>query len=343
MHSVGSRHFFFVLCAIFIGGLLSGCSPSDENDAAYVDEQWESDSQYDGDPYEQQKLSEGWRHGTLKVEVEISQGAEQDINDPGTRLRGPTTGSTNWQGSLTASNEIRVLVQPDLRVLVPTEGGDEERRAALETDPFYEIGDVYIDDGKVGETRYKAYWHHREPESNQLIESTRHIEEQGTVTRLVVDDIRPSLYGPGWEAQVAFNTETRRTRVETNLLVDAAAPVTNNEEFEDSESFSFLLYPTPNAQGLNDYPYLDPDMPASFHERITEGHLHTLSLLHQLRDAPALTSMLVGLETKASKDQLILSYHYSGNKRIPMWAGLEGMVAKPDNGTFKITITLTAN
>lgn len=342
MHSVGSRHFFFVLCAIFIGGLLSGCSPSDENDAAYVDEQWESDSQYDGDPYEQQMLSEGWRHGTLKVEVEISQGAEQDINDPGTRLRGPTTGSTNWQGYLTASSEVRVLVQPDLRVLVPAEGSDEVRRAAFESKPFY-VTDVYIEDGKVGETRYKAYWHHREPESNQLIESTRHIEEQGTVTRLVVDDIRPSLYGPGWEAQVVFDTETSRKHEETHFLVNAAEPMTVTEEVEDRESFSFLLYPAPNAQNLNNYPYLDPQLPPNLQKSITQGYLDTLALLHQLRDAPALTSMLVGLETKASKDQLILSYHYSGNKRIPMWAGLEGMVAKPDNGTFKITITLTAN
>jgi hypothetical protein len=343
MHSVGIRHLLFLLFAISMGGLFSGCSPSDENEAEYADEQWENDSEFDGDPYEQQMLSEGWRHGTLKVELEISQGGEEDISDPGTRLRGPTTGNTNWQGSLTASNEVRVLVQPDLRILVPTEGSDEERRAALETDPFYEIGDADTNDRSVGETRYKAYWHHHEPESNQLIEITRHVEEQGTVTRLMVGNIRPSLYGPGWEAQIAFDTETRRKREETHLIVNTVEPMTVNEEVEDRESFSFLLYPVPNAQGLNDYPYLDPDMPVSFHESITEGHLHTLSLLHQLRDAPALTSMLIGLETKASKDQLILSYHYSGNKRIPMWAGLEGMAVKPDSGTFKITITLTAD
>lgn len=342
MHSVGTRHLLFLLCAISMSGLLSGCSPSDEGDAEYVDEQWEDDSQFDGDPYEQQMLSDGWRHGTLKVELEIKQGGEEDISDPGTRLRGPTTGSTNWQGSLTASNEIPVLVQSDLRVLVPTEGSDEVRRAALESKPFY-VSDSNTDDSSVGETRYKAYWHHREPESNQLIEITRHIEEHGTVSGLRVDDMRPSLYGPGWEAQITFNTETRHKRVETNLHVDAPEPMSNNEEFDDSESFSFSLYPAPNTQGLNDYPYLDPEMPTSFHENLTQGHLRTLALLHQQRDAPVLSTMLAGLETKASKDQLVLSYHYSGDKRIPMWAGLEAMAAKPDSGTFKITITLTAD
>jgi hypothetical protein len=342
MHSVSIRHLFFLVCTISMGGLLSGCSPSNENDPEYADEQWDEGSQFDGDPYVQQMLGDGWRHGTLKIELEIKQSGEEDISDPGTRLRGPTTGNTNWQGVLTASNEIRVLVQPDLSILVPTEGNDEVRRAALESKPFYVI-DAEADDSSRGETHYKAYWHHREPESNQLIEITRHIEEQGAVTRLAVLDILPSLYGPGWEAQVAFNTETRHKRVETNIHIDAPEPITNNEEFDDSESFLFSLYPAPNTQGLNDYPYLDPEMPASFHESTTQGHLRTLALLHQQRDAPALSTMLVGLETKASKDQLVLSYHYVGDKRIPMWAGLEALAAKPDSGTFKITITLTAD
>src|SRR5690606_5867174 len=137
MHSVSIRHLFFLVCTISMGGLLSGCSPSNENDPEYADEQWDEGSQFDGDPYVQQMLGDGWRHGTLKIELEIKQSGEEDISDPGTRLRGPTTGNTNWQGVLTASNEIRVLVQPDLSILVPTEGNDEVRRAALESKPFY--------------------------------------------------------------------------------------------------------------------------------------------------------------------------------------------------------------
>lgn len=342
MHSVGIRHLLFLLSVISMGVLLSACSPSDEDKAEYADEQWEDDSQFDGDPYEQQMLNEGWRHGTLRVEVEINQGGEEDINEPRTRLRGPTTGRTNWQGFLTASNEIRVLVKPDLRVLVPTEGSDEVRRAALESKPFY-VSDSNTDDSGVGKNRFKDYWYHLEPESNQLIEFTRNVEEQGTVSRLMVEDIHPSLYGPGWEAHVVFKTETRRKLLETSLHFDTPEPMTNNEETDSSESLSFSLYPTPNAQGLNDYPYLDPDFPTSFQETVTQGHLKTLALLHQLRDMPVLSTTLVGLETKASKDQLLLSYHYSGDKRVPMWTALADMFAKPDIGTFKLTITLTAD
>src|SRR5690606_934818 len=158
MHAVGIRHLLFLLCVISVGGLLSGCSPSEESEAEYADEYWEDDaSQLDGDPYEQQMLSDGWRHGTLKVELEINQGAEKDISDPGTSLRGPTTGSTNWQGFITASSEIPVLVQPDLSIVIP-EGSEEVRRAALEAVPFY-VSDANADDGEAGKIGYKAYWH----------------------------------------------------------------------------------------------------------------------------------------------------------------------------------------
>src|SRR5690606_23602039 len=112
--------------------------------------------------------------------------------------------------------------------------------------------------------------------------------------------------------------------------------------FEKSQHYPILLFPTPNSHGLNDYPYLDPNMPASVNESITSAHLDTLGMLQQLNDAPALTTMLIGLESLASKDQLTLNYSYSGVKPVPFWVGLDGLVAKPSTNTLNIVIRLTA-
>lgn len=327
---------FYLACA---GGLLSACSPSEENEADYAEEQWEDEDLAEGDPYLQDKLNEGWRYGTLRVDFELHQQGENTVEQPATNLQGPSTTHIKWHTRITATREQRVLIQPDLSLPVPSD--PDEALHLLESKPFY-VSDSLGSPHHQSDVSHTLSWHHLEPESNQMIEGTRQATEQGIVTDLIVEKLNPSLYGPGWEAMLSVTTETNRTSNFTSIPPNNGEPVTINETFEKSEHYPFLLFPTPNTHGLNDYPYLDPNMPASVNESITSAHLDTLAMLQQLNEAPALSTMRIGLESQASKDQLTLNYSYSGDKQVPFWAGLDGLVAKPSANTLNIVIRLTA-
>lgn len=337
------NRYVFIFQIIFASCVLSGCSPAGEDEPDYADEQWEEEELAEGDPYLQQHLDDGWRYGTLRVEFELHQRGEETIEQPAMRLRGPSTTSIKWQTHITATKEQPVLVLPDLNVTVPTDHADyKEAQFILESLPFY-VSDSLEDGQLTSNIFHTLSWHHLEPESNQMIEGKRQVDEQGIISDLLVNRLNPSLYGPGWEAALDLATETHRISNFTGIPPDNAQPVTINEASDQSERYSFLLYPTPNTRGLNAYPYLDPEMPANFNEKITHGHLQTLAMLQQLHHAPALATMRAGVKSQATKDQLTLRYSYSGDKQIPYLAGEEGLTAKPDINTINIVITLTAD
>src|SRR5690606_41326753 len=106
--------------------------------------------------------------------------------------------------------------------------------------------------------------------------------------------------------------------------------------------YPLLYLPTRNTHGLIDHPYPRPNLPASVNESITSANLDSLTRLQQRNEAPAWSTMRIGLESQPSEDQLTLNYSYSGDKQVPFWAGLDGLVAKPSTNTLNIVIRLTA-
>src|SRR5690606_14597671 len=98
---------FYLACA---GGLLSACSPSEENEADYAEEQWEDEELAEGDPYLQDKRNEGVRYGILWVDFELLEHRENIVEGPATILQGPITTHIKWHARITATRVQRVLI-----------------------------------------------------------------------------------------------------------------------------------------------------------------------------------------------------------------------------------------
>lgn len=316
--------------------LLVGCSPSPTPEAENNSGS-ETVAETGADSYSQALLDEGWRKGKLEIHFELNQAA--NATEP-TSNGGQIT--SNWTTTINAHTTQPVLVVPDLRVMVPESGSDDERRSAMESSPYIiEDGVEPQVDGNVTNT---LHFETDEPNANDYVHILRTVNETGKVTGLSINNMHPSLYGQGHEVDLQLEYETERSTSFRAVAANGGAPLDDNTTANPQERVELSLFPVPNTDGLNNYPYLEDSLPEELKAGITKQHLDTLAMLQQLMSdtAPVQFTMRAGLVTRAEADKLVLEYQYSGNKQIPYMAGLEGFIGTPSPNTLKITISLTA-
>lgn len=312
--------------------LLGGCSPSPNQ------EEGEPAVEPSGtDTYSQSLLDEGWRKGKLEIQFELVQAAS-------------TTESTAnggqiisvWNTTINAHTTQDVLLVPDLRVLVPDSGTDDERRSAMESSPYIieEGAAPHVEGTVVNSLRFES----KDPHANDYIDIVRTVNESGKVTDLSVINMHPSLYGKGHEVSLRLEYETQRATSLKAIAAQGGTPMEDNNTTTPQERIELSLFPAPNADGLNNYPYLESSLPDDLKASVTKQHQDFLAMLQQLMSdaAPVQFMMRAGLNTQADADKLVLEYNYSGSKQIPYMAGLEGFIGTPSPNTLKITISLTA-
>ncbi|RYE52877.1 MAG: hypothetical protein EOP48_15520 [Sphingobacteriales bacterium] len=326
--------FFLRLC---FGALLClslfNCSPSAPPEA---EQETSKEEVSDVDDPDQLMLKDGWRYGSLKIEVEVQQVGHS-------HEKGKTEILSDWNTVVKAMSEEDVLVVEDFRAIVEKDPDPEQRLTALEFEPFYRSSSAT--EAKLsGSLTHKAHFALSDAESIDLLSSVRDAEQNGAVENLSIKSLHPSLFGKGYEASVELKLKGLRKVVETNKLRSAAEPIVTSEEKEVVETLSFLLFPVPNKGELNDYSYIPELAPEEMKERLKTHNLETLSLLNQLHadTLPAQSQMRAGMLTVATKDELKLAYEYNGEKQLPFIASLESLVGKASPNLLRITITLKA-
>ena len=326
-----------VVKAVLLIFVLGGCSPSP---APETENNTESDlaaEEAGTDSYSQSLLDEGWRKGNLEIRFELAQAANASES---TANGGQIT--SVWNTSITARTTQDVLVVPDLRVLVPDSGSDDERRSAMESSPYIieEGAEPKIEGTVTNSLRFES----NDPHANDYVRLLRTVNENGKVTDLSLTNMHPSLYGNGHEVSLRLAYETQRETSLQAVAANGGLPLSDNNTSNPQERIELALFPVPNADGLNNYPYLDESLPEDLKASVTRQHLDTLAMLQQLMSdtAPVQFMMRAGLVTHAETDKLVLEYNYSGNKQIPYMAGTEGFIGTPSPNTLKITISLTA-
>ena len=103
-----------------------------------------------------------------------------------------------------------------------------------------------------------------------------------------------------------------------------------------------MLYPVPNKDKLNDYPYL-PDMAnEELKTELNKQQVELLSLINQLYadSFPVQSQIRAGMLTEATKDVLTLTYEYTGEKQLVFIASMESLAAKISPNLLRIKITL---
>lgn len=317
--------------------LLAGCSPSPAPEAENNTENDIATEDAGADSYSQSLLDEGWRKGKLEIRFELAQAANAS---EATANGGQIT--SVWSTTITAHTSQEVLVVPDLRVLVPDSGSDDERRSAMESSPY--IIEEGVESKVEGTVTNSLRFESNDPNANDYVRLTRTVNESGKVTDLSLTNMHPSLYGKGHEVSLRLEYETQRETSLQAVAANGGLPLSDNNTSNPQERIELSLFPTPNVDGLNNYPYLEESLPEELKASVTRQHLDTLAMLQQLMSdaAPVQFIMRAGLVTHAEADKLVLEYNYSGNKQIPYMAGMEGFIGTPSPNTLKITISLSA-
>lgn len=334
--------FTFILSVAWILVLyvLVACSPAPDSEV-------ESQGNYEKEPadlYEpepdpdQEMLANGWRWGTLVVKVRIHQKGDFIQTTPRDKTE------SSWETSIAAEASQRVLVAPDLRVLVPADGDEYIRHSAFKSEPYF-VSDRVAPAVVTGSVANRLRWSNLSPDANDFISLARVLDEAGEVVELDVERMHPSLYGDGYQVAVRLALSTRKVTTETAQPANNGPPAVSSSEVDAGEVFNFILYPVPNLEGLNDYPFWEPDLPAGIREQQRLEHLETLSLLKQIQTeaVPLLTDMRTGLRTVATKDSLDLTYEYLGDKQLAFMMGIESFMGKPSPNDLRISIHLAAD
>jgi hypothetical protein len=283
-------------------------------------------------------LANGWRWGTLKIQVHIHQAGSAVETSPSGKTE------SHWETAIQGESTQQVLVAPDLQILVPDEGDEESRHSAFKSEPYY-VSETSAPANITGSVTNTLRWNNLSPNSNDFISLTRAMDETGEVIDLEVESMHPSLYGIGQEVRVRIGLGTHSITTETAQPANGGTPVVTTAEADEGPTFSFVLYPVPNPDTLNDYPFWDLDTPADLIEQERQGHRETLSLLNQIQAGavPVMTDLRTGLRTTATKDTLELNYEYAGNKQVAFMMGLESFIGEPSPNVLRISITLSAD
>lgn len=323
------------LC-VLLGLGLTHCSPSPDKNKAEetTTEQTEANTADAGgdDAKERDELmrKDGYRPGTLVVEVEMQQkgqGAEGGM-------------TSNWETTIQAKSVSKVWIVKDLRPFVSEEPDAEQRKNAIDYEPFSWWSGA-DDSVMTGSLTHAASFTMEDSSSSTNVK--RAVTETGTIKYLHLQSLKPSLYGKGYDASITLEIDGKRKLNSTMSSKDTPQPIVENKDEEVNEKFDYMLFPAPNADGkLNDYLYVPPLVGDELKEQITKRHMETMDILKQAAadSFPAQSTLRAGAKTEATKDQLTVTYEYTGEKQLPFIISLESMGGKSSPNLLRIKITL---
>jgi hypothetical protein len=318
------------LC-LLLGLGLTHCSPAEKDKAEDVAEQSEAsngDAKDDAKERETMMRNDGYRPGTLMIEVDMQQKGEG--------------GEANWETNIQAKSVSKVWIVKDLRPFVSEEPDSELRKQAIDYEPFSWWDGA--DDGKVtGSLTHAAS---SSLEGSDSMSVKRAVTETGTIRSLHLQSLKPSLYGKGYDASISLEIDAKRQLNSTMMSKELPQPVVENSNTDVNEKFDYILFPRPNADGkLNDFPYVPALVGDELKAQITKHHMETMDLLKQAADDsfPVQNTLRAGATSEASKDQLTVTYEYTGEKQLPFIISLESFAGKSSPNLLRIKITLKAD
>ncbi len=319
---------------LLLGLSLAHCSPSPDKNKAddTATEQTEANISDSGDEAkEREKLmrQDGYRPGTLVVEVDMQQKGQGDENGM----------KANWETTIQAKSVSKVWIVKDLRPFVSEEPDSELRKKAIDYEPFswWDAADDGVLTGNLTHAAASTM------ESGDSASMKRAVTETGTIRSLHVQSLKPSLYGKGYDASITFDIDAKRHLNSTISSKELPQPMVEDTNTDVNEKFDYMLFPAPNADGkLNDYPYVPALVGDELKAEITKHHMETMDLLKQevADNFPVQSTMRAGAKTEATKDQLTITYEYSGEKQLPFIISLDSFVGKSSPNLLRIKITL---
>ncbi|MBU6953225.1 hypothetical protein [Hahella sp. HN01] len=313
-------------------------SPSDDGVDAPPEYRVDGDMDSQDDALDWNPADDGWRKGRLFVELKIEQEASKVEHKVHQGLSGPETTQIDWTYSLVANADQAVWIRPDLDKLIP-EMAPEYGRGSWESEPYMPLND----DSELvvqGDVKVSLYFDSQTPDASDYVRTRREVSASGKVTGLTIKTLQPSLYGQGYELYAEWEPSLNVRDIAT-LTDRKGADQVLDESGSSNEPIKLRLYPTLNADGINDYPLASSDDPAEIKEGMKKFEQEVWQSLQQLPDAPVLGEIRTGLITEQSKDSLTLTYEYSGDKQMPYWPSLEALAARPDRkNTMKVRVRL---
>lgn len=319
--------------SVLLACTLMGCSPSSNDEQSTSDENTYQDSQTQTDDSQQddQQIEAGWRKGKLHIEISIEQKGGDDQSSDGTKM------VSQAKSTLIAISDEDVLVVDDLRPYVSA--GPLADTNVMDYEPFRAV-----DMDKNWITSSQVHYQADYSLISDDISSTKTGEYTAKVTRIYLQGLHPSLFGPGYEADLRISTEGQ---LKTHEVISGTGqpPIANNEDKASSEDLDFYLHPVPNADKLNDYDYLPAMTPQELKETMEKHNLETLGILNELyKDSlPVQTAIRAGAVSKATKDSLTINWEYTGTKEVGLAVMTGVPAAAVKDNQMKISIQLTAN
>lgn len=297
--------------SIALALLLAHCSPKTEAPTESTQPETTQSS-----TTENSDTPEGMRKGKLKIEVSISQtGGDQPA--------GAEAVQTSWNSKLTLVSEDDVYIVNDLRPYVTS--GPLADTLIGDYEPF-----SYIDQNVNGitssEVNYTASRSLKTKDASENVQGTYNAK----VTRVYLQGLHPSLFGPGYEAYLRLNT-LGKLSINGTISAPGVAAIPQNDEKEKDDEIIFSLHPVPNKDKLNDYDVLPEGIDQSTKDMFTKKNMEMLDLLNQTYadTLPVQAQIRAGAVTEATKDKLTLTYKYTGVKDI----GLAAMLGVTAGGT----------
>ena len=314
--------------------LLSSCGSDDAYDS-------ETDYAEDYSSIEDEPLMNGWRAGTLQVEVNLVQSA-----DFVEAKEGETT-TANWQYHLQAKSIQKVKVIDDLTRNVPVSASlsAEERLDAFGNGPYYKLdngGEAIV----TGNIKYQSSFINVHPNDITTIRLEQTSSGSGKVKRLNLSNFEISKFGIGYEFDLTlFADIDHKGLMKATARNGTVSEMNNDKIITDEKNFSFL--PAADHSVLALYPYEEEleGLPANLIEESKKFDLSLFDYRKKLTNGEVefLHKDFPNTKTTASKDKLVVHYNLDNEKVIPFIGDMVGLVATPDQRVFSVTVTLTVD
>ncbi|MFO1389111.1 hypothetical protein [Cellvibrio sp.] len=310
------------LKSIFFIGLfafITSCSPSEKSNESQQTADTSSTQEAE-DPV----ADDGWRKGTLRIELEITQSGDQ--ND--------SVINSTWATAIKATSEEKVMLAPDLRPFVNTAPLKVEDVTQYE--PFRQINPD-ADTVKSSQASHTATWI-VSSDGNKL---ENHGNFVGKVSRVYLQSLHPSLFGNGYDAYLKINLEGN---TKTSSSMSGAAAANEQNEKEAAQEIVFILHPVPQDK-LNDYSYLPDAMDEEMKKRVIQQNVELLDLLKQTYadSLPVQGDIRAGMKSEATQDKLTMTYEYNGTKQVGYAAMLGVNAGMTKSNKISIKMVLEAD
>lgn len=332
---------YFVPSFIYIiafGLALSACSPTDDSQAS-ADYASENDTYTDEGLDDSAESLEGWRKGTMTVSVSVHQAGEAEEQSTAS---GGTRAFISWQFTLEAQQTFAVEVVPDLSILLPATNDAEELRAAFDSSPvsWDELELLPTPSGKV---TYAKQFTVGTPNANDFTSVSETVNGVGSISALSIRNLKPSMYGNGYELDLHLDYSLLLNSVNTSKPVNGET-IRAESSHDISELIHLSLFPAPDINTFNGYPFDEHhELPPELRNEERKNKMNLFSALEQVAaGAQPLGQLRPGMSWQATPDQLKLSYSAPTDMQLPMFGDITGLATNINPNRVYIEIVIKA-